>query len=228
MLPHLAGRPPTLVRAPDGPGGRPLLREELPAAPSRLGRHVARLRGRPAAPRAASSTSSPTLVWLANLAALELHTHQWTLDDPEHADRDRDRPRPRRAGDDLDCCRVALDAARHARTARPGARREDVGRQGPAPLGAGASARGATDDETKKFALALGQLHGAARPEARPRRHGEGEAHRARCSSTGARTTGTRRRSCAYSLRLARPADGLDAARRGTRSTTRPSADETR
>ena len=47
-----------------------------------------------AASAAASSTSLPTLVWLANLAALELHTNQWRLPDVEHADGRRARPRP--------------------------------------------------------------------------------------------------------------------------------------
>src|SRR6266516_3000562 len=84
MLPHLSGRPPTLVKdseplEPNG-GQRTCLVEDL-----------------------------PTLVWLANLAALELHTNQWRLPDV-------DRPRavvldldPGAPADVLDCCRVAVD-----------------------------------------------------------------------------------------------------------------------
>src|SRR5438876_167830 len=51
----------------------------------------------------------PTLVWLANLAALELHTNQWRLPDVQ-------RPRavvldldPGAPADMLDCCRVAIE-----------------------------------------------------------------------------------------------------------------------
>ena len=83
MLPHLAGRPPTLVRAPDGPDGERFFEKRLPAAPPRVGRRVGPgSRPTGGTSGAASSRTCPTLVWLANLAALELHTHQWTLADP--------------------------------------------------------------------------------------------------------------------------------------------------
>ena len=115
-------------------------------------------------------------MWLANLAALELHTHQWTMADPDHPTAmvlDLDPGEPATI---VDCCRVALELHDTARTARLAVRREDVGRQGPAPVGAAASASGATDEETKRFALALGQLLEHARPEARHHRHDQGEA----------------------------------------------------
>ena len=104
MVPHLRrpGRHP-------GAGarrrrGRAVLREALPAAPPRLG-PAAAARSAPA-----SSTTPPTLVWLANLAALELHTQQ-------HVGRRRPtRPRavvfdldPGPPAGVLDCARTALD-----------------------------------------------------------------------------------------------------------------------
>ena len=51
----------------------------------------------------------PTLVWLANLAALELHTNQWKLPDvnrPRAVVLDLD---PGAPADVLDCCRVAIE-----------------------------------------------------------------------------------------------------------------------
>jgi bifunctional non-homologous end joining protein LigD len=84
LLPHLDARPLTRIRYPNGvdapgffekniPGGTPswVRTERLPATRSTTGRNkldyvvVERL---------------ATLVWLANLAALELHTPQWKVD----------------------------------------------------------------------------------------------------------------------------------------------------
>ena len=83
LLPHLAGRPLTVKRYPDGVGG-----------PSFFEKNAAR--GTPDWVRTVTlpvpgSTKNrdeisyvlveelPTLVWLANLAALELHTPQWRV-----------------------------------------------------------------------------------------------------------------------------------------------------
>ena len=83
LLPHLAGRPLTVKRYPNGVGG-----------PSFFEKNAAR--GTPAWVRTVTlpvpgSTKNrdtisyvlveelATLVWLANLAALELHTPQWTV-----------------------------------------------------------------------------------------------------------------------------------------------------
>ncbi len=108
LLPHLRGRPVTLKRYPNGVREKPFFQKALPA-------------GRPEWVRVApvwSETSRrevtfcvcddlPTLVWLANLAALELHPSQSRADDLD---------RPTCAVFDLDpgapagiaeCCRVA-------------------------------------------------------------------------------------------------------------------------
>jgi bifunctional non-homologous end joining protein LigD len=115
LLPHLAGRPLTLRRWPDGTAG-----------PSFFEKNVAR--NAPAWMRTAAvptpgSTRDrdtvefvvvddlPGLVWVANLAGLELHVPQWRLaddDEPLPPDRlvvDLD---PGPPADLVACCRVAL------------------------------------------------------------------------------------------------------------------------
>ncbi|MEU4674541.1 non-homologous end-joining DNA ligase [Amycolatopsis sp. NPDC023774] len=85
LLPHLRGQPVTFVRWPEGTTGEAFFEKELP-------------RGAPdwvrTAPLPSSGTRSgkgprtitypliedvPSLVWAANLAALELHVPQWTI-----------------------------------------------------------------------------------------------------------------------------------------------------
>jgi bifunctional non-homologous end joining protein LigD len=107
LLPHLQGRPLTMVRLPDGvegerffekrcPGHRPKWVETVPLdADSDVW--------------ACSIEDVPGLVWTANLAALELHTPQARADDPWHPTAmvfDLDPGAP--AGI-VDCARVALD-----------------------------------------------------------------------------------------------------------------------
>lgn len=115
LLPHLAGRPATRIRWPDGvegpkffeknlPSGAPawLPSVELPAPGSRSGHETITY---PLVQDVA------TLTYLANLASLELHVPQWQVDE-------RGRPvRPDRLVIDLDpgppaglheCSRVAL------------------------------------------------------------------------------------------------------------------------
>jgi bifunctional non-homologous end joining protein LigD len=83
LLPHLAGRPLTTIRYPNGvdakgffeknvPAGAPpwVRTETLPAPGSTLGRDTLDY---------IVVEDLPTLVWLANLAALELHVPQWTV-----------------------------------------------------------------------------------------------------------------------------------------------------
>ena len=98
----------------------------------------------------------PTLVWIANLAALELHTHQATVDDPEHPTAvvfDLD---PGRPASILDCCRVALELRDAARRPRPVGAGEDVGIEGPPSRPCRSAVRPPTT--TKDFARACGQL----------------------------------------------------------------------
>jgi bifunctional non-homologous end joining protein LigD len=78
MVPHLSGRAATLVRAPDGVEGERFFEKRCPP-------HA------PAWVRSGGALGScivddaPTLVWLANLAALELHTQQHRIDHPDRA-----------------------------------------------------------------------------------------------------------------------------------------------
>jgi bifunctional non-homologous end joining protein LigD len=83
LLPHLRDRALTRIRFPDGvgglsffeknaPGGTPtwVRRETLPVPGSSTGRETLDF---------VVVDDLPTLVWLANLAALELHVHQWRV-----------------------------------------------------------------------------------------------------------------------------------------------------
>jgi bifunctional non-homologous end joining protein LigD len=97
----------------------------------------------------------PTLVWTANLAALELHTHQATVDDPEHPTAvvfDLD---PGPPASILDCCRVALDLRALLADLGLSALVKTSGSKG---LHLSVPISGATADATKDFARACGQL----------------------------------------------------------------------
>jgi bifunctional non-homologous end joining protein LigD len=159
MLPHLAGRPPTLVRAPDGAAGERFFEKRCPP------HHPSWVKvSPPLEPNGGQRTcvvdGVPTLVWLANLAALELHTNQWRLPDvdrPRAAVLDLD---PGAPADVLDCGRVALelrDILDHLDLAVVVKTSGGKGLHLSVPLNEGAGA-GVTDDTTKSFALALGQL----------------------------------------------------------------------
>ncbi|MBV1851864.1 non-homologous end-joining DNA ligase [Catellatospora tritici] len=74
LLPHLADRSLTRIRFPDGADRPGFFEKNAPANhPSWV----------PLAPDGLIVCQEPaTLVWLANLAALELHTHQWRVGAP--------------------------------------------------------------------------------------------------------------------------------------------------
>ena len=154
MLPHLAGRPVTMVRLPDGVGGERFFEKRCP-------RH--RPEWMATVPLDADSATQaccieelPALVWTANLAALELHTPQATADDPW---------RPTAMVFDLDpgapatvveCAQVALaltglleQLGLHAAVKTSGSK----GLHLSVPLRPAADAEG-----TKAFALALGRV----------------------------------------------------------------------
>src|SRR5690242_16823604 len=77
MLPHLAGRPPTLVRAPDGPDGTRFFEKNCPGhRPPWV--DVSPGYEATGGTKGCIVDNMATLVWLANIAALEIHTHQWT------------------------------------------------------------------------------------------------------------------------------------------------------
>jgi bifunctional non-homologous end joining protein LigD len=115
LLPHLAGRPLTVKRYPNGidasfffeknaPRGTPdwVRTEELPAPGSTMNRDTISY---------VVVEDLPTVVWLANLAALELHTPQWRVG-PRGGAHGADQlvldldPGP--PASIVECCRVAL------------------------------------------------------------------------------------------------------------------------
>ena len=113
LLPHLRDRPLTRIRYPNGveaasffekntPGGTPTgCAQRLPVPGSSTGRETIDF---------IVVDGLATLVWLANLAALELHTPQWRLDrqGPGQPGPDGGRPRPGPPAGLDECCEVAV------------------------------------------------------------------------------------------------------------------------
>jgi bifunctional non-homologous end joining protein LigD len=107
LLPHLAGRPLTLRRFPDGVDGVSWHQNECRGEPDWLPVHETRGRGgRPL--RFCMVDGLPALVWLANKAVVELHPFLWRVEAPREPTQivfDLDPGPP--AGL-LECARVAL------------------------------------------------------------------------------------------------------------------------
>jgi bifunctional non-homologous end joining protein LigD len=73
LLPHLQGRPLTVTRWPDGVQGKSFFQKQTPShAPEWV--RTATMAGERKAIDYTLADDLPTLVWLANLAAIELHT----------------------------------------------------------------------------------------------------------------------------------------------------------
>jgi bifunctional non-homologous end joining protein LigD len=94
LLPHLAARPVTRIRYPDGVDGQHFFEKNAPNHTPKWVRTVnlpspGSSQGRETIDYVVAD-ELPTLVWLANLAALELHTPQWTVG-PRGAAKDPDR-----------------------------------------------------------------------------------------------------------------------------------------
>jgi bifunctional non-homologous end joining protein LigD len=154
LLPHLRGRPLTMVRLPDGvegerffekrcPGHRP---EWLRTVPLDAGSDI----------DACAIDDLPGLVWVANLAALELHTPQARADDPLRPTAmvfDLD---PGAPADVRDCARVAVDLRDVLDQLGLHAVVKTSGSKG---LHVSVGLRPSADAETTKaFALALGRI----------------------------------------------------------------------
>ncbi len=112
LLPHVQGRPMTLKRYPDGVDGQSFFAKHAPAGlPDwvRTGEillHSSRSREPGGAVSYVVIDDLPTLIWAANLAALELHVPMWRFPGPEPDllvfDLDPGAP-----ATIVDCCRVA-------------------------------------------------------------------------------------------------------------------------
>ena len=85
LLPHLAGRALTMIRFPNGIEGHSFFEKNAPKSTPSWVRKVTL-----PAPGSTKNRATidyivveelATLVWLANLAAIELHVHQWRVDD---------------------------------------------------------------------------------------------------------------------------------------------------
>ena len=186
LLPHLRGRPLTLKRYPNGVEAGHFYEKQCPShRPDWVER-----------PRIGDinfcmANDLPTLVWLANLADLELHTSLALAEDygtPTVIAFDLDPGPPATI---VECAEVALelrmifDAPRHAGVP------EDVGLEGHAGLRAAQHA-----DGLRRDAPVRARAGRAARaPAAGARGVGDEEVAcaAARCSSTGARTRASRR-----------------------------------
>jgi bifunctional non-homologous end joining protein LigD len=166
LLPHLEGRVPTLVRAPNGPDGQVFYEKRCPPGhPDWVRTATIGGSGKRFAPFTGCLVDDlPTLIWVANLAALELHTHQSRADDQAHPTAvviDLDPGAPATI---VDCCRVALDLQAMLEQLGLEAVVKTSGSKGlhlSVPLNNGR----ATSEETSRFALALGQLLEARDPK---------------------------------------------------------------
>ena len=158
LLPHLHGRVPTLVRAPDGPAGQVFFEKRCPghrpkwmktATMGKYDRHTGF--------EGCLIDGLPALMWVANLAALELHTYQAAIDDLERPTAlviDLDPGAPATI---VDCARVALDLRAMLETLGLTAVVKSSGSKG-LHLSVPLNTPGVTAELTKSFSLALGQL----------------------------------------------------------------------
>ncbi len=112
LLPHIAGRPLTLKRYPDGVDGQAFFNKHVTEhrpdwiRTARVNSASSRARGTMVTYLVADDL--PALIWAANLAALELHTPMWRLPEvrlPDLLVFDLD---PGEPASIVDCCRVAV------------------------------------------------------------------------------------------------------------------------
>jgi bifunctional non-homologous end joining protein LigD len=107
LLPHLEGRPLSLLRYPDGPGGETFFAKNVPPGTPDWVTTAEVPRSGGGTLRQVVVDQLPALVWAANLV-VEFHTPQWLADRPGMADRlvfDLDPGEPATV---VECCRVAL------------------------------------------------------------------------------------------------------------------------
>ncbi len=113
LLPHVAGRPVTLKRYPEGVDGEAFFQKHVTAhRPDWI--RTAEIPSESSRGRGGTITylildDLPSLMWAANLAGLELHVPQWRVPDIRRPDLlvfDLD---PGAPANIVDCCRVAED-----------------------------------------------------------------------------------------------------------------------
>lgn len=83
LLPHLADRLLTRKRWPDGTSAQPFFEKNIPRGTPDFVRTVFMAEHGDEGVEYVICNDLPTLVWLANLAALELHVPQWQVDDED-------------------------------------------------------------------------------------------------------------------------------------------------
>jgi bifunctional non-homologous end joining protein LigD len=107
LLPHLRDRTLTRLRCPDGVEGETFFEKNAPRGTPEWVR-TEKLNG----VTYVVIDGLPALVWTANLAALELHTHQWRVGSavPDQLVLDLDPGAPATV---VECCQVALLAREH-------------------------------------------------------------------------------------------------------------------
>lgn len=166
LLPHLAGRPLTVKRYPDGSEGKFFFEKNAPShTPSWVRRVTLPVPGSTMKRETIDFViveDLATIVWLANLAALEMHTPQWTVGphgevhDPDLLVIDLDPGPPATI---TKCCEVAL-------LMRPllpkGAMAKTSGNKGMqivAPWGGERSGHGDSSAVAKELAERLEQEH---------------------------------------------------------------------
>src|SRR3954449_1425967 len=228
LLPHLEGRPLTLKRYPNGVEGKFFYEKNAPShRPEWVHTEPVEL-DRKTIPFVVCD-DLPTLVWLANLADLELHTLLAPADPIERRNPPRPgaayvappprrhrasprlcfRSRPGRAGDDRRVLPGRPAARGHVPRAGPAELPEDVGLEGPAGLRAAQLRRDVRRDE----AVRQGGRRAARARGAGPRRLAPDEDAAPR---QGPRRLEPERRAQDDGERVlaarARPADGLDSA----------------
>ncbi len=199
LLRHLEARPPTLVRAPNGYGGQTFFEKNCPQhRPPWMGAFAGH--AATGGTRGCLIEEVAAVVWLAQQAALELHTHQWTTADPDRPTNmviDLD---PGPSASVLDCCRVALELKEMLDRFDLRSVVKTSGGKG-LHLSVPLHGSSATDEDTKQFALALGQFLEARDPKrvtttmAKDQRHG-------RVFVDWSQNDRHKTTVCAYSLRI--------------------------
>ncbi|MDT0377367.1 non-homologous end-joining DNA ligase [Streptomyces sp. DSM 42041] len=87
VLPHLKGRAVSFLRFPDGVNAAAFFAKNVPPGTPDWVRTAVVVRTGEKRETQVVIEDLATLVWAANLAALELHTHQWRVDAQRRADR---------------------------------------------------------------------------------------------------------------------------------------------